>query len=184
MPESPYNPSDLDEALSPVFIRGSQMLAVSMVVSPLIWLGLGLYTSHEARPGGQAPTVLAAVLSVLGVLQFAFSSAIADWSLQRADVAAFLENGMQQGRGGRVTGRVPVLQVMLRKHHLIRLALNEAVGVYGLLIAFMAGHLLWEQPLWMLSLAACVLASAANALLWPNADFYRGVFSRTLEGRP
>lgn len=187
MPDSsPYTLSDLDEALDPSFMRGAMALGFSMIVSPLIWLGLGLYTSHQAPPtnGGEGPTVLAGVLAILGAAIVTLAGPFMEGVDRRADLASYLEHGLQQGRGGRITGRIPILQVLLRRHHLIRMALNETVGIFGLLVSFLAGHLLWERPLWMLSMAACVLACALNALLWPTKDFYRSLFRRTLEGRP
>jgi hypothetical protein len=185
MPEAPYSLADLDAALTPAKLRVISVLGIAMGGAPFIYVVLGLFVSRAVPVPAQAPSMaLVAALVWLGCLQFALAGRIADWSLRHLDLANALDHGLRQGKGGVIQGRIPILQALLTKHVVLRLALVESVGVYGLLLSFLAGGLVRQDWRWASVLLMPVLAGAWALATFPGRSHLQAVFNRTLEGRP
>lgn len=123
----------------------------AIVSSLLIYAFVGWFTLRTPRPGSerpwqeslQQPVVLA--LYIAGVAMFFASLAI-------PKVIA--------GRSSGTTQQSPVRQALI-----VRWALAESIAIFGLVAAFVSGHLELMIPLWLVSLVAVVIAFPSESTI-------------------
>lgn len=186
MPDlTPYSSQDLEAVLIPAYLQSTQLLGVAMLAAPVIYLMLALvFTSTAPVPTRPPDLMMVGMLNLVGLSQLFLSRRIADWSLRRVNLSRAFENGFRQGRGGVISGRGPVLAVLLRRHVVMRLAMLESMAVFGLLLAFLAGGLIWKDVRWTAVLLPCFIASGTIMGSFPNARELTAVFEQNLRGRP
>jgi hypothetical protein len=182
----PLNSSDFEASMTDSNLRAVRVLAFALAVSPIIYIGVGLMSAWDAPVPAQGPgPIFMGVLGILGLAQVLFATWFADRGISKRDLTSVFEQGLRLPKsGGIITDRGEIVAALLRGHSLMRMALIEAIAIYGLMLCFMAQGLLRQEPIWLLTLAPCVLATAILLITFPTKDRLLVVFRRTLEGRP
>lgn len=185
MTERPYAFEDFDAAMTPARLTLLRVIGLAYVIVPLLYVGIGLYVTQSMEAPLVPPLgILVIALAALGLVLVLLSLWLPGEVLRRTDIADAFVNGLRQGRGGRVHGRIPILQALLTKHYVIRMALVEGAGVLGLVLAILAGHLVWTDWHWSLCFLPCGIAAVWAILTFPTLDSQKKVFRHELGGRP
>ena len=180
-----FGMDDLQKAVDNGLLRQLRLLTGALAAAPLIYAGMAYWSVTQSVAPQFAEPIFVGMLCLVSMGSAGMAWWLPEWTLKRRDFRQLAEKGLLMPKGGGLlTDKPAILGAIIRQYFLTRLAMVEAVAVYGLLVAFISAGSAHIQPLYYLTLLPCLAVSALFFTWMPDELSLRAFFEEKILKHP